>query len=103
MPMAYSSTLFEWDARKDAANRRKHGVAFLEAQQVFEAPDQCLEIFDEAHSAEEPRFITVGPSRARLLVVVWTEPGEDVVRIISARLATKRERAGYQRAIGMRQ
>ena len=51
----------------------------------------ALEIFDAAHSATEERFITIGPIKDGLAVVVWTERDDDVVRIISARWATTRE------------
>lgn len=54
-----------------------------------------LEIFDEAHSDTEDRFIAVGPIRRGLVVIVWTERDEDTLRIISARWATRRERALY--------
>ena len=55
-----------------------------------------LEIFDEDHSDIEDRFIAIGPIARGIILVVWTEHDERTVRIISARLATKRERALYQ-------
>jgi uncharacterized DUF497 family protein len=51
-----------------------------------------LEIFDDAHSADEERFIAIGPITRGVVLVVWTEQDEDCVRMISARMATKRER-----------
>ena len=85
----------EWDPRKDAANRRKHGIAFDEALTVF--ADPLARIFDDPdHSAGEAREIIVGHSaRQRLLLVSFTERGGKV-RIISARAATKRERKDYE-------
>ncbi len=89
--------LFEWDPAKDEANQRKHGVGFAEAVEVFEREDECLDIFDEAHSLHEERFITIGPVERGLVLVVWTERELDVVRVISARWAISRERELYRR------
>ncbi len=73
----------------------KHGVSFEEASSVFGDP-VALTIPDPLHSEEEDRFITLGEShRRRLLVVVSTERG-DKIRIISARVATRRERKDYE-------
>jgi uncharacterized protein len=90
------SVQFEWDGRKAASNLRKHGVSFPEASTVFR--DSLAVIFDdEAHSAQEYREIIIGHStRDRLLLVCFAEKAEDVVRIISARLATKKEREDYE-------
>jgi uncharacterized DUF497 family protein len=87
---------FEWDPRKDAENRRKHGVSFEEARTVF-ADEYALLLDDPDHSAAEDRFILLGLSVAfRVVLVVHTyrEPDE-TIRIISARKATKRERQQY--------
>jgi uncharacterized DUF497 family protein len=84
-----------WDETKNLANQSKHGVSFEEATALFETGDY-LEIFDEAHSEDEERFIAIGPIRRGLVLVVWTEQDEETTRIISARWATKRERAHYQ-------
>jgi hypothetical protein len=54
------------------------------------------EIFDEAHSEKDDRFIAIGPLKRGVILVVWTERDESVIRIISARLATPRERHQYQ-------
>jgi len=86
---------FEWDDAKNAANQTKHGVSFAEAQGLFTSGEDYLEIFDEDHSDSEDRFIAIGPITRGLVLVVWTEREEDVVRIISARWATKDERAKY--------
>lgn len=83
---------FEWDAAKARSNKRKHGVEFDEAASVF--ADPLARIFDdEEHSDEEHRELIVGYSaRNRLL----TERGADLVRIISARKATKHEQRDYE-------
>ncbi len=86
---------FEWDEDKAKTNRKKHGVSFEEASSAFGDP-LALTIPDPLHSEEEDRFITLGEShRPRLLVVVSTERG-DKIRIISARVATRRERTDYE-------
>ncbi|MBM4031240.1 MAG: BrnT family toxin [Planctomycetes bacterium] len=87
---------FEWDPWKGRTNRRKHGVSFEEASTVFLDP-KAAEFYDEEHSAVEERFLILGQSwRERILMVSCTyrEPGS-VIRIISARKATKQERAHY--------
>ena len=86
---------FEWDPEKDAANVRRRRVSFNEAATVLE--DLLSTTFpDEAHSEGEMRFVTVGVSqRRRLLVVAHTERN-DTIRIISARRATRREREFYE-------
>jgi len=87
--------VFEWDGAKAKQNVRKHGVSFDEASTVFSDP-LALTIDDPLHSDEEDRFITLGESRRRrLLVVVFTDRGERI-RIISARVATRRERKDYE-------
>lgn len=88
---------FEWDPDKAETNRRKHGVSFDEAIKVFDNDDAALELFDEAHSEFEDRFITIGPVVNGLVLVVWTERELDTVRVISARWATTRERSLYRR------
>jgi uncharacterized protein len=87
---------FEWDEAKAEQNRKKHQVGFDEASTVFH--DALAKIFDDPdHSADEPREILVGhSSRNRLLLVSFTERGPDVVRIISARVASRRERQSYE-------
>jgi uncharacterized protein len=86
---------FEWEPSKAAANLRKHSVDFSEASSVFDNP-LALIFPDEAHSIEEHREIIIGHSQKnRLIFVSFTERG-DVIRIISARLATSRERQDYE-------
>ena len=88
---------FEWDPAKAAANRKKHGVSFREAAEVFARGANCLEIYDEAHSDAEDRFIAVGKSKRGVLVVVYAEPENEVLRIVSARMATRNERLLFER------
>jgi uncharacterized protein len=92
-----SDLRFEWDPRKDAANRRKHGVPFVEAETVFADEDGLL-LDDPTHSTYEPRFVLLGLSTAlRLLVVSHTyREGDAVIRLISARKATRAERDQYE-------
>jgi uncharacterized DUF497 family protein len=87
---------FDWDPRKAAANLKNHGVSFEEARSVF-YDENAVQFFDEEHSAEEDRFILLGMSiEARLLLVCHCEREKgDVIRIISARRATKREGTFY--------
>jgi uncharacterized DUF497 family protein len=91
---------FDWDERKNRANRTKHGVWFEEAQSVFDDPHARL-FRDPEHSEEEERFILLGVSAAaRLLVVVHCHrESEEVVRIISARKASKKEVRFYEEGI----
>lgn len=88
---------FIWDDRKNRQNQRKHGVSFEEAQSVF-FDDEAQEFFDPDHSEVEARFLLVGRSyRLRVLLVCHCHrEREGVIRIISARRATKKERAAYR-------
>ena len=83
--------LFEWNPNKDRVNRERHGISFEEVKELFTSDTDFLEIYDEEHSDEEDRFIAIGPIRAGVVVVVYTERGDDVIRIVSARKATKKE------------
>jgi uncharacterized DUF497 family protein len=86
---------FEWDDAKAESNERKHGVTFTEAMTVFADP-LSVTGYDPAHADDEDRFLTMGLSvNGRLLVVSHTDRG-DMVRIISARKATRRERKDYE-------
>jgi hypothetical protein len=93
---------FEWDPAKDETNRKKHGLSFGEASELFKSGIDYLGIYDEEHSDEEDRFVAVGPIRRGIIVVAYTERDEDVLRILSARMATKRERQRYERFEGER-
>ena len=86
---------FEWDPLKARSNLWKHRVSFEEASTALLDPLSKTET-DPSHSIEEYRFITFGMSaRGRLLVVSYTERHE-IIRLISARLATKCEREIYE-------
>jgi len=86
---------FEWDPRKAKINFRKHGVAFTEAGTVF-GDELAITVPDPDHSKNEDRYITIGwSSRRRLLMVSHTDRGESI-RIISARELTTRERKAYE-------
>jgi uncharacterized DUF497 family protein len=88
---------FEWDRRKAPGNLRKHRVSFEEASFVFADPLSIT--VPDPDNAEEGRFVTMGESAlGRLLVVVHTERGQ-TIRVISARIATKRERITYEEGI----
>jgi len=85
---------FEWDPQKAAQNILNHGVSFEEALTAFGDP-LSLTVFDAEHSHDEDRFVLLGATDGlRLVVVVHTQRG-DSFRIISARLATRRERKAY--------
>ncbi|HOQ99870.1 MAG TPA: BrnT family toxin [Anaerolineae bacterium] len=87
---------FEWDPAKAKRNLSKHAISFEEAATVFGDP-LSLTIEDPLHSSEEEHFVTIGRSmRERTLVVVHTER-QDMIRIISARVATAHERSAYER------
>ena len=91
-----SSLRFEWDPKKASANREKHRVSFEDAQSVF-TDERARLIDDPDHSEGEERFLLLGlSSTLRLLVVAHCYRGEgNVIRIISARKATREEQANY--------
>jgi uncharacterized DUF497 family protein len=87
---------FEWDPAKAANNIRKHGVSFEEAVTVFKDP-LALIFDDETHSEQEHREIIIGSSALRrMLLVCFVERLEDIIRIISARPATRQEIKDYE-------
>ena len=90
---------FEWDTAKATSNKKKHGISFEEAQSVF-YDEFAVQFFDEENSVSETRFLMLGFSdEARLLIVCHYERDEgNIVRIISARKATKNESNYYQGA-----
>lgn len=90
---------FEWDARKSRENEKKHGLSFSEAKKLFESGADYLEIYDEAHSADEDRFIAIGPIERGIIVVIWTEKRDGSIRIITARWATRREERLYRKHV----
>jgi uncharacterized DUF497 family protein len=90
--------VFEWDAKKAAANLAKHGVSFEEAATVFADPE-ALDGPDVRHSGEEPRFLRLGRSALdRIVIVAYTlrrSGNVETIRIISARRASRKERGAY--------
>ena len=88
----YNVLQFEWDENKNSINKVKHGVSFEEAETAF-YDDDAVVINDPEHSQEEERFILLGFSAmARMLMVCHCVRGDDdVIRIISARKANRRE------------
>jgi len=88
---------FEWDAKKAKKNLKKHGVSFEEASTIFDDPD-FISFLDDEHSDDEERQITIGMSnKLRLLLAAHTER-KRLIRIISARKATKNEENFYNEA-----
>lgn len=92
--------LFAWDEVKDKENQRKHRVGFMEAKTVFNDP-LLITYPDDTHSEDEARFISIGlSSNRRLLLVVHTERSDEedtvIIRIISCRRATPAERRAYE-------
>ncbi len=92
---------FEWDPAKARTNLAKHGVAFALAASVFRDP-LALSVYDEEHSDEGERWVTLGVAEnGQYLVVVHTfrqvGPADVLLRVISARRATRREIADYER------
>jgi uncharacterized DUF497 family protein len=87
---------FEWDEGKRRTNRRKHGIDFADAVEIFYDELACT-IADPDHHAEQ-RFVVTGMDAfGRLLVVVFTQPDDQTIRIISARSATATERRHYEK------
>ena len=90
---------FEWDERKEKINLQKHGISFEQASYVFADPF-ALNKYDDEHSDEEDRWIILGKSmNETILVIVHTfrsEDGIELVRIISARKAVKKEQQAYK-------
>jgi uncharacterized protein len=88
--------IFDWDERKAKSNARKHGVSFEEASSVF-GDALSITIPDPVHSSErETRFVSIGLSiQRRLLVIVHTDRGARI-RLITARVATRHERKIYE-------
>ena len=86
---------FAWDVKKNIANIKKHGVGFAEAAKVYFDPER-LELFDEKHATvSEERWIIVGNVNMKILFVVIIRQADNLVRIISARQATKKEQEEY--------
>ncbi len=86
---------FEWGKQKAEANLAKHGISFTEAATVFDDPFH-LELYDPRNSEAEDRYIVVGESEKRHILIVAHSDRNGYVRIISAREATRKERTLYE-------
>ena len=86
---------FEWDENKAEANLSKHGVSFDEAKTVFDDP-LYIDFYDPDHSDDEDRYIIIGESQQRRLLIVSYTERDRQTRLISAREATRREREDYE-------
>ena len=86
---------FEWDEEKAAANLAKHEVSFDEAQTVFDDP-LYVDLYDPDHSFDEHRYIIIGESQQRRLLIVSYTERDEIVRLISAREVTGSERETYE-------
>lgn len=97
-PCHSMALIFSWDPKKESGNWKKHGVTFGEAMDAF-SDRLSVTIPDLLHSRIESRYLLTGltPS-GRLLVVAHVERGDNI-RIINARLATRRERLAYEEGI----
>ncbi len=92
---------FEWDENKNQINRRKHGIDFEEAKTIF-YDDNAILFDDPEHSVEEERFLILGISKYENLCIVshCYRSDDNIIRIISARKATKNEIKTYNRYAG---
>jgi len=91
---------FEWNNEKNLTNQEKHGVSFEEAREVFEDPLQISKL-DHRFNYFEERWITLGSTKQYQILVVanmfFTDEGEEIIRIISARKANTNERKSYEK------
>ncbi len=86
---------FEWDEEKAAANLAKHGVSFEEAKTVLVDP-LSVDFYDPDHTLDEHRYLIIGESQQRRLLIVSYTERDDLVRLISAREVTGSERETYE-------
>ena len=86
---------FEWDEEKNETNLRKHGLDFADAWEIFTRP--MLVGLDDREEYGEDRWIGIGLIKSRPVVVLYTERGEDTIRIISLRKALNYERNQYEK------
>lgn len=86
---------FTQDPIKAASNLGDHRVSFDEAEEVFADP-RMLDRFDGMHSDDERRYMAIGLSSRRLLVVIFTEPDANTVRLIAAGKATRKDKEAYE-------
>jgi uncharacterized protein len=87
---------FEWSKRKNSANVEKHGLDFADAYKLFQSP--MLVKLDNREDYGEERWIGIGLMDMRVVVIVFTEPKEDTIRVISFRKATSDETKRYEQA-----
>ena len=87
---------FEWDKRKAVLNIKKHGVSFENAATAFGDP-LSVTIHDPKHSDDEDRFLLLGETQDKKLVVVAHTDRKDTIRLINARPATRQERKDYEK------
>ena len=85
---------YEWDEQKNQSNLRKHGYSFKNAIEIFDGP--MLIDLDDRFDYGEDRWIGIGRLRSQIVVVVYTEPDDGTIRIISLRKALKNERTRYE-------
>ena len=88
---------FQWDERKNESNIAKHGIDFSDATRLFSAPMRT--VLDNRHDYGEDRFIGLGLLESRVVVVAFTEPEEDTIRVISIRRALVHEQRQYEQYI----
>jgi uncharacterized protein len=97
---------FEWDEKKNKANLKKHKISFEMAVYVF-SDEEAITIFDEEHSSDENRWVTIGRIKnSNIIVVIHTErirKNYEYIRIISARKADKEETNFYFESIGKKE
>lgn len=89
---------FEWDEQKNLSNLQKHGLSFADAWEIFDAPILCDP--DDRFDYGEDRWIGIGRLRSRIVVVVYTEPDDETIRIVSLRKALSHEREAYEEYFG---
>jgi len=94
----YEGMVFEWDTDKNLANIRKHRIDFVDVPEVFNGP--LIINLDTRHNYREDRWIAVGLLRQSVVVVVYVERAENVVRIISARKAQRHEKENFRKTLG---
>lgn len=88
---------FTWDAAKNILNLRKHGLDFADAGKIFRAP--MLTTPDTRFDYGEDRYVGIGLLENLVVVVIFTEPEQDVIRLISLRKAVKHERIRYEQSL----
>ena len=88
---------FEWDRRKAILNIKKHGVSFEDAATAFGDP-LSVTVHDPKHSDDEDRFLLLGETQDKKLVVVAHTDRKDTIRLINARPATRQERVDYEKS-----